>query len=80
MARRSRDEYVPSRMQCEYCSALATHMVDAQWTLFDFITEQVCGEHLSDSRRLLWERRVDGQPCEELSIRLINWSNSELLR
>ena len=56
-----------SSHECEHpqCSRLATWWVRGQWTIFDWLDVEVCGEHLVAAHRYLELRTVDGLKCQE---------------
>jgi len=62
-------QIAPGRQcQWDHCEKEARYRLEAQWSLFDFNDYQACADHLSNIRRWLAQRLVDGQPPVETNI------------
>lgn len=49
------------RMECEWCTRLASHGVHAWWGMFDWDDAECCEAHVEVAVRRFWNRLVDGK-------------------
>jgi len=48
--------------ECEYCDNQAVGQVRLQWTLFDYMSFQVCEKHINPVIRNWVDVRIEGEP------------------
>lgn len=62
------------RRECEWCTRLASAVVHAQWSLFDWDDAEVCEDHRAAATTRFWNRRVDGKQPVDVWATPIYWA------